>query len=94
MIYTLLIILSWVYILFGIIGIFRFSNIYERLFASSKIDTAASITILIALIIYSGFSIISIRLFLIMIFLIITGPVSSHIIARSAYLSGIAIKKR
>jgi multicomponent Na+:H+ antiporter subunit G len=93
MIYKLLIILSWVYIFFGILGIFRFSHIYERLLASSKIDTAASITILFALIIKSGFSGLSIRLLLILLFLIITGPVSNHIIARSAYLNGIDIKK-
>lgn len=94
MIYGLLIILSWFYMIFGIVGIFRFSHIYERLLCSSKIDTAASITVLLALIIKSGFSAISIRLLLILLFLIITGPVSNHIIARSAYKSGIDIEKR
>jgi len=93
MIYKGLLILSWIYIIFGIVGIFRFKNMYARLLTSSKIDTVATLTILIALIIKSGFNNISLRLFLIMIFLMITSPISSHIIARSAYMNGIELKK-
>lgn len=93
MIYKSLLILSWIYIIFGIIGIFRFKNMYARLLTSSKIDTVATLTILIALIIKSGFNFLSLRLFLIMIFLMITSPISSHIIARSAYMNGITLKK-
>ncbi|SHJ82856.1 monovalent cation/H(+) antiporter subunit G [Paramaledivibacter caminithermalis] len=93
MIVSGLLILSWIYILFGIVGIFRFSNMYSRLLTSSKIDTVASITILLALIFYNGFSVFSLRLFLILIFVIITCPISNHVIARSAYLNGIIIEK-
>lgn len=93
MITKILLALSWVYIIFGIIGIFRFDNMYSRLLTSSKIDTVASITVLIALIFHSGFSSFSIRLFLILIFVIITSPISNHVIARSAYLNGISVKK-
>lgn len=88
-----LLVLSWVYILFGMIGIFRFSNMYSRLLTSSKIDTVASITVLIALIFHSGFSIFSVRLLLILVFVMVTNPISNHVIARSAYLNGITITK-
>lgn len=93
MIYKGLLVLSWVYIIFGLIGIFRFKNMYARLLTSSKIDTVATLTILVALIIKSGFNSLSLRLFIIIIFLMITSPVSSHIIARSAYLNGIELKE-
>lgn len=89
-----LLIISWIYIAFGMIGIFRFSNMYSRLLTSSKIDTVASITVLIALIFYCGFSYFSIRLLLILIFIMITSPISNHVIARSAYLNGIPIEKK
>jgi len=92
MIYKLLLILSWVYIVFGVIGIFRFKNMYARLLTSSKIDTVAAITIFLALIIKSGLSPLTIRLILILTLVLITSPVSSHIIARSAYFNGIQIK--
>lgn len=93
MIYKFLLVLSWVYIIFGLIGIFRFKNMYARLLTSSKIDTVAAFTILIALIIKSGFSFITFRLILIMAFLMITSPVSNHIITRSAYFNGIDLKE-
>lgn len=89
MIYGLLLIISWVYIAFGIIGIFRFSNVYARLLTSSSIDTVAAITILISLIFKVGINAMSIRLIIILVFIIITGPISAHTIVRSAYLNGI-----
>ncbi|WP_425446614.1 monovalent cation/H(+) antiporter subunit G [Dethiothermospora halolimnae] len=92
MIYKILLVLSWVYIVFGMIGIYRFDNMYVRLLTSSKIDTVAFITIIIAMIIRSGFSQLTLRLFLIMFFIMLTNPVSNHIISRSAYLNGIGIK--
>ncbi|MDK2917831.1 MAG: multicomponent Na+:H+ antiporter subunit [Candidatus Petromonas sp.] len=93
MIYKILLVISWIYIIFGIIGIFRFSNMYSRLLTSSKIDTVAAITLLIALIIKSEFTIFSLRLFLILFFIMITNPISNHIIVRSAYLNGISVRK-
>ncbi|WP_432402958.1 monovalent cation/H(+) antiporter subunit G [Wukongibacter sp. M2B1] len=93
MIAKILLVLSWIYIVFGMIGIFRFSNMYSRLLTSSKIDTVALITVLIALIFHSGFSIFSIRLILILVFVMITNPISNHVIARSAYLNGIPLRK-
>ncbi|WP_408607050.1 monovalent cation/H(+) antiporter subunit G [Anaeromicrobium sediminis] len=45
-----------------------------------------------ALIIKSGFNLFSTRLFLILIFIMMTSPISNHIIVRSAYFNGIQIK--
>lgn len=93
MITNLLLLLSCIYIIFGLVGIFRFSHIYERLLVSSKIDTAACLTILIALIIRSGFSSNSMKLVIILMFLMITSPIATHVIARSALKNGIEIEK-
>lgn len=90
---NVLLILSWIFIFFGILGIYKFKNIYARLLTSSNIDTVAFITIIFALIIRSGLSELSIRLVIILIFMLLTGPVSNHIIARSAYLNGIPSKE-
>ncbi|RKD30576.1 monovalent cation/H(+) antiporter subunit G [Thermohalobacter berrensis] len=93
MIYKILLIISWIYVIFGVIGIFRFNNMYARLLTGSKIDTAASITIIAALIIRAGISQFSIKLLLILLFLMVTNPISNHVLARSAYLNGIEVKK-
>lgn len=76
------------------IGIFRFKNMYARLLTSSKIDTVAVITLLVALIFKSGSTPLSVRLFILLIFITLTNPVSNHIIARSAYLNGVPLKER
>lgn len=92
MIYKVLLVLGWIYIVFGMIGIFRFNDMYVRLLTSSKIDTVATITILIALMMKSGTSNMTLRILLIIVFIMITNPVNNHIICRSAYLNGIRIK--
>ncbi len=93
MIYKILLIVSWIYIIFGMIGIFRFPNMYSRLLTSSKIDTVATITILIALMLKSGINVFSLKLALILFFVIVTNPISNHEITRSAYLNEIPLKK-
>lgn len=94
MIWKILMVVSWMYITFGVFGIFRFNNLYSRLLTSSKIDTVAAISLLSALIIYSGFSEYMVKLLLLLIFLFLTNPISSHIIVRSAYLNGMPVNEK
>ncbi len=94
MIWKILMAVSWMYITFGVFGIFRFNNLYSRLLTSSKIDTVAAISLLIALTIYSGFSEYTVKLLLLLVFLFLTNPISSHIIVRSAYLNGMQVNEK
>jgi multicomponent Na+:H+ antiporter subunit G len=94
MIGKILLVVSWIYIFFGVLGIFRFSNMYSRLLTSSKIDTVASITVMIALVFYTGISEYTIKLLLILVFLLVTSPISNHIIVRSAYLNEIPVNQK
>jgi multicomponent Na+:H+ antiporter subunit G len=80
--------LGAVFILIGIIGIFRFDNFYARIMVSSKIDTVGMITIIIGLIIRHGLSFFSLKLVLLIIILIIINPLAAHFTARCAHLSG------
>jgi len=68
MIWKIFMVVSWMYIIFGVLGIFRFNNLYSRLLTSSKIDTVAAISMLIALIVYSGFSAYTVKLLLLLFF--------------------------
>jgi multicomponent Na+:H+ antiporter subunit G len=94
MIWKILMAVSWMYITFGVFGIFRFNNLYSRLLTSSKIDTVAAISLLIALTIYSGLSEYTVKLLLLLFFLFLTNPISSHIIVRSAYLNGMPVNEK
>jgi len=75
-------------IIIGTVGIFKFKNFYARLLITSKIDTVGTITIIIGLMVRFGFSFFTGKLLILLIVVIIVNPLVSHIVARSAYLSG------
>lgn len=77
------------FMIFGALGILRFPDLYTRLHPAGKAGTAGVLSIFIGLIIYSGFSTLSLRIILIALFIVITSPVASHAIARGAIESGI-----
>lgn len=85
------IVLSWLFVIFGMIAIFGLKNLYTRILTAATIDTVASFLVLIGLIIASGQFEYSIRLIILIVFLLITNPISSHVNIRSAYLIGIPL---
>jgi len=83
--------LSWFFILFGMIAIFRLKNMYARILAATTIDTVASLLVLMGLMFVAGSFNFIIRLIILLLFLLITNPISSHVNIRSAYLMGIPV---
>ncbi len=83
--------ISWVFIIFGMTAIFGLKNLYTRILTAATIDTVACFLILFALMFVSNDYQMNIRLFLLILFLLITSPISSHVNIRSAYLTGIPI---
>ncbi|MDQ2086168.1 monovalent cation/H(+) antiporter subunit G [Herbivorax sp. ANBcel31] len=78
---------------FGVYGIFRFNDFYSRVLISSKVDTVGFMTIMLGVILKNGFNFFSFKVLLIVIIAVITTPLATHAIARSAYISGYKIKK-
>ena len=89
MIAYLFIFLGLVFIFFGTLGIIRFPDIYTRLQTSSKCDAAGAVALLVGLMVREGLDSLSLRILIILIFLLLTNPVASHAIARSAAIRGI-----
>lgn len=71
----------------GVYGIVRMPDIYNRLHAASKVVFLGVLSLLIASTVTNDARIIS-RVVLIGAFLILTTPVSAHVIARAAFLRG------
>ena len=82
------------FILFGIIGIIRFKDFYMRISIATKIDTVGAITVIFGLAVKHGFSFFTLKLMLLVCLIMIVNPLSSHMIARSAYLSGYRDKSK
>ena len=88
-------ILSWVlmttgglFVLIGGIGALRLPNIYTRMHAASLTDTMASILVLTGIMLQAGFSLATIKLMAILVFLLLTGPTATYALANAALLSG------
>ena len=89
-------VLSWILltlggacVLIGGIGGLRLPNFYTRIHASSLTDTMATILIFLGMMLQSGFSLVTMKLFAIMLFLLLTGPTATYALANAALLSGL-----
>ena len=90
---NILIIVDLIFMLLVIIGVYRFKDFYSRVLVSAKVDTVGFITILVGLIFKQGFNFFSWKTLIAVAFFIITNPIGTHAVTRSAYLSGYRIKK-
>jgi multicomponent Na+:H+ antiporter subunit G len=93
MVDTLIQILSWLLLLgggaFGVIGglgLLRFPDFYTRLHAAGITETLCAALIMLGLVLQAGFSLLTIKLVLILVFLLFTAPTASHALARAAMI--------
>lgn len=76
------------FVLVGSLGMLRFRDIYSRLQASGVADNAGLGLILIGLIVHSGWDRHDITLLLLLFIMLITNPIVTHSVARSAFVQG------
>lgn len=86
---TIFIIIGLFFIIAGTVGLIRFPDFYSRMHATGKCDTLGEGLVIIGLIIYNGFNMISVKLLFLVIFIFVANPVSTHAIARAAYKVGL-----
>ena len=77
------------FIFVGGIGMLRFPDLFTRLHAASVTDTLGAGLTLAGLMIQSGLTLVTIKLFLILLFLFFTGPTAGHALAKAAIHGGI-----
>ena len=87
--------LSWaclmggvVFALIGAFGMIKLPDVFARMHGAGVIDTLATGLILLGLMIQAGFSLITAKLILILVFLIFTSPTATHALARAALRGG------
>lgn len=69
----------------GVIGLIRMPDVFTRMHATTKCDTMGAGLIFLGLILWKGFTIVSLIVFLVLLFLWITNPTAAHFIAKGAY---------
>lgn len=74
------------FVFVGSLGMLRFRDVYSRLQASGVSDNAGLGLILIGLILHSGWDRHDITLLLLLLLMLITNPIVTHSVARSAFV--------
>jgi len=88
-----LIIIGLGFMLFGVLGIFKFNDYFSRVLIGGKVDTVGLMTILVGVMLKSGITFFTGKVLLVLILYLVTNPIATHAITRSAHLSGYRIKK-
>ena len=76
-------------LLIGSLGLLRLPDVYCRIHAVGMIDTAGASFIILGMIIHEGFTLVSVKLVLIGVFLFFTSPIATHAVAQVAHKSGV-----
>ncbi len=91
----LLDILSWIllslggiFVFIGGLGALRMPDLFTRMHAASITDSIGPVLIITGLILQSGLTLASVKLALILLFLLFTGPTASNALASAALLAG------
>lgn len=78
---------------FGVLGLVRLPDVYNRLQAATKCVTFGSAGILFGVFIIQGFNSFGFKVILGIVFIFLTSPVSAHAISRAAHRSKIPLAK-
>lgn len=76
-------------VLSGAIGVLRFPDVYSRMHAAGITDTLGAVAILLGLMLLAGWTLVLAKLIMILLFLLMTGPTSSHALGKAAWKSGL-----
>ena len=90
---------TWVLLLAGSalllitgLGLLRLPDLYTRIHAGGMADTLATFLIFVGLALQSGFSLVSVKLLLVIIFIFFTSPTASYALAQASFVAGLKPK--
>lgn len=71
------------------IGLLRFPDLYTRMHAGGMADTLATVCIFVGLALQSGFSLVTAKLLIIVVFIFFTSPTAAYALAQASYVDGL-----
>ncbi len=80
-----------VFIFIAALGVVRLPDLFMRMHANTKSATLGVGFIMIGVAVYFADITVTTRALAVVLFLLITAPISSHLLARAAYFSGIPL---
>ena len=93
-------ILSWVllvtgaaFMLLSALGLLRLPDFFTRLHGASLADTGGAALMLLGMMLQAGFTLVTVKLVLIGVFLFFTSPTATHAVAHAALIGGLSPDK-
>ena len=81
---SFLLLTGCLFCLIGALGIMKMPSFITRVHAASLIDSLGAILIISGLVLHAGLTITTIKLIMILLFLLITGPTAIHALVNTA----------
>jgi len=78
-----------VFLLIGAVGLIRLPDMFTRMHGAGIIDTMGVGMFFAGMILQSGLTLVSVKIFLIVLFLMFTLPTATHALARAAVAAGL-----
>ena len=75
--------------LIGGLGLLRLPDVFARMHGAGMVDTLGLALILLGLMFQAGFTLITAKLILIMVFVLYTSPTTTHALARACFYGGV-----
>ena len=85
-----LLVAGGVFMLISGVGVLRLPDLYTRMHGASIADTLGAGLILAGLMLQGGLTLVTVKLVMILVFLLFTGPASAHALGNAAIRSGVA----
>jgi multicomponent Na+:H+ antiporter subunit G len=84
-----LLIVGVIFSMIAAVGVLRFPDLYTRLHSASKVGTMGISNIVLAAAIHFNDPGVSVRVILVIAFVLLTAPVAAHMISRAGYKVGV-----
>ncbi|AKB73504.1 Na(+) H(+) antiporter subunit G [Methanosarcina lacustris Z-7289] len=80
-----------IFLCLGMLGLLRLPDVYNRLHATTKVATLGALGVLASIIIQEGYTPMGVKALTVAIFILLTAPISGHMIGKAAYHSGVKL---
>jgi multicomponent Na+:H+ antiporter subunit G len=77
------------FMIVGAVGLMRMPDVFTRMHATAVSDTLGAGLILVGLMLISGLTLVTVKLFFLILFFGLTSPVATHAVARAALHAGV-----
>ncbi len=82
-----------VFCVIGGLGLLRMPDFYSRTHAASITDTLGAGLLLVGLMLHAGNSLVTVKLVMVLAFLLVTSPTSAHALAKAAAATGVRFRE-